>query len=701
MFHTQRARLAQSASLLTIAAVFAAAPSFRGAQAEDAVIAEGYDLGTIYVTGEKIVRDIADTSSSVAVITADEIAEERAGKDDVQGAVEGTPNVFYNGSVSTPIFRGVNSEGPQTGAYAFFGGTVPRATVNVDGHYQSYNELFYGATSIWDVDSIEVFRGPQTTVQGANAIAGAIIVNTKDPVFYREGAYRLEVGNYNQRRASFIYNAPIGEQLAARIALDYSARDTFITYSSPVFSQNEFGQNFKNMNGRAKLLWAPMDVPGLEVMLTYSHTRSNRPSIEGAGPPYDDLVSPTTQMPSWEQTTDVGILDVEYDFGNGMMLSNQTQYSQADVDRRVSQNPAAGDADIRQDTYTNETLLSFGQPDDVVSGIMGLWAAYTTADEVLNQGGISTFKDQKHNLGLFGELTWRMTDRWTLNAGLRYERDQIQRSGTVSPFFAKSNLNYAETFTELLPKLSLAYDITEDFTVGALVKKGYNPGGVSLDFLYTHEFQNFDKETVWDYELFTRANLMGDKLFVNGNLFLMDYSNAQQNITGDVNGVTYVHTINAESARSYGLELSMDYQPISTLSLQAGLGLLNTEFTDFPEQSAWVGNAFANAPGTMFSVGASWDVTDRFNIGGDMRYVDGYYSDAANTPAYRVNGYTLVDLQASYRINDAVELYGYVNNVFDERVPVLLQPARGSTSAFTQASVTSPRMVGIGVRGTF
>jgi outer membrane receptor protein involved in Fe transport len=60
---------------------------------------------------------------------------------------------------------------------------VPRATINLDGHYLNYNEMYFGAPSVWDVDSIEVYRGPQTTSQGANAIAGAIVVKTKDPTF--------------------------------------------------------------------------------------------------------------------------------------------------------------------------------------------------------------------------------------------------------------------------------------------------------------------------------------------------------------------------------------------------------------------------------------------------------------------------------------------------------------------------------------
>ena len=686
----------RGASLLAIAAALSTQP----AHAQDAFEEDGSFLGTIFVTGEKVVRDITETGSSVSVIDDEQITDEKPGKDDVRTVIQGTPNVLYPDNVSAPIIRGINTEGPHTGANAFFAGTVPRATINVDGHYQNYNEFYFGATSVWDVESIEVFRGPQTTSQGANAIAGAIIVNTKDPTFYTEGAYRLEYGNYDQKRASFAWSGPLSEQVAARIALDYSARDTFIEYTGASFTQNEIGQDFSNFNARGKLLWAPTDIDGLEVKLTYSHTDTTRPSVEGAAPPYGDMESIAIWNPGWDQTTDTGILDIDYDFGNGWALSNEAQASWSKVDRRVG-TPGAGDADVDQENYTNELLLSYGQPDDVLSGIAGIYMAYTTQDEMLDQGGISTFKDQKHNLGIFGELSWRFADAWTLTGGLRYQRDSIRRTGDVSPAFANSDVDYDQTFEEILPKVTLAYDVRPGWTVGAMVAKGYNPGGVSLDFVSSGEWENFEPETVWDYELFTRASLLDDRLFLTANLFFMDYTNAQQNITQAINGVTYIHTINAESAQSYGLELAADYRPVDNLVLRGSLGLLQTEFTDFPAAAAYEGNAFASAPGLMASLGADWSVTDRIVLGGQIRYVDGYYSDAANTPAYEVDSYTLVDLRASYAIRDNIELYGYVNNVFDEVTPTLLQPARGASAPYTQASLTSPRMFGIGIRGTF
>lgn len=689
-----RRRLTQGVSIITLLAALPAMP-LHAQQAETGPIV----LDTIIITGDNIARDLMETPSSVSVVTAEELEREKPGKDEVRTVIQGTPNILYTDNVSTPVIRGQDAQGPHTGANAFFAGSVPRATINLDGHYLSYNELYFGATSTWDVDSIEVFRGPQTTSQGANAIAGAIIVNTKDPSFTPEGAYRIEAGNYNQRRASVAWSAPITEELAARVALDYSGRDSFIDYVSPNFVQNEIGQEFMNANARVKLLWQPAEIAGLSVKLTYSHSRMKRPSAEGASAPFDDLASVTNTMPAWDQTTQTGILDVDYDLGNGLVLSSKTQYSTSDVERRIGA-VNMGDANVDQDNYSNESKLSFGSLDDTFSGVAGIYVAFTDQDEWLEQGGPSTFRDRKSNLGIYSELNWRIDDRWTLSGGLRYQRDHIRRTGDVSPLFANSDVDYDRTFDEILPKLSLSYQVNPDWMVGGMISKGYNPGGVSLDFAGSKDWTDFDAETVWNYELFTRAELLEGTLFLTGNLFYMDYKNAQHNISTLVDGQSYVQTVNAQDAESYGLELALDYRPIDSLTLRGSLGLLHTEFTRFEQMPAYEGNEFARAPGKMFSLGASWDATDRLNLGGQVRYIDGYYSNTANTPTYEVDGFTLVDVNASYRINDRVEVYGYVNNLLDEHAPTLLEPARGDV-VFTQASLTAPRMVGLGLRGRF
>lgn len=690
-------RLMSGVSALTLATMFVTPVLGQDQQAEAAGTTV---LKPIVVTGEKVARDMKNTASSVSVKTAEEIRKEKTGDPTVSEAIKDIPNIVYTDNVSAPIIRGQDTQGPNTGSIAFFTGTVPRATINVDGHYLGYNEFIYGASSIWDVDSIEVFRGPQTTSQGANAIAGAILVNTKDPTFTPEASYQAEIGNYHQKRASFAFSGPlIEDELAARMAIDYSGRDTFIDYINSAFAHSGTDQDFKEFNGRFKLLWEPSEVPGLSTKLTYSYNASNRPSQEAASRPFEDLNHITTTMPNFRQYTNTGILDINYDFENGVKLFNQTQFSASTAKRRVGI-ANNGDADVDLRNTSHETRVTFGDQEDVLSGVAGIYYAHTNADEVLYLRGTSRFNDTKDNLGLFSELSYRLTDQWTLTGGLRYQQDQIQRAGyrTLSAT-SRSSVNYDETFSEILPKASLAYAINDDWTVGGLVSRGYNPGGVAFD-LTTSKWRSFDKETIWNYELFTRASVLDDTLTVNGNLFYMDMKNAQFNVPVVVStGISESYTVNAEEAHAYGLEIGADYRILDNLTLKASAGLLKTKIDEISSNAAYVGKEFAKSPGYSFTIGASWDVTDKFTVSGQVRHLDGYYSDTDNKAVYAIDPYTMADVRASYKFQDELEFYAYVKNVFDERAPTLMKENRGIGGI--EASMTEPRMFGIGVRGTF
>lgn len=678
------------------AAALSLLPAFP-AVAQDTAASGATTLEAITVTGEKVSRDMKNTASSVSIKTSREIDREKTGNSSVSEAIADVPNVVYSDSVSAPVIRGQDSQGPLTGQGSFWGGTVPRATINLDGHYLNYNEFYFGATSVWDLDSIEVFRGPQTTSQGANAIAGAIIVNTKDPTFTPEGAYLAEIGSYDSKRTSIALSGPIVEdQLAARLAIDYSGRDTFIDYVNAGFQHGDTDQDFSAVNARFKLLWEPAEVPGLTAKLTYAHNSSNRPSQEAASRPFDALKHITTTMPTWEQHTNTGILDITYDLDNGIKLFNQTQYSSSNV-KRTTGLVNGGDANVDQANVSNEARVTFGDETDDVSGVAGFYYARTQTDEILYLSGISSFDDTKRNLGLFGEVSYRFAERWTLTTGLRYQNDSIERVGTS--VFAPTPVDFDATFSALLPKASLAYAVNDDWTVGALVSRGYNPGGVSLN-LTARRWQPFEEENIWNYELFTRATLLDDRLTVNGNLFYMDFDNAQYTIPVVVSpGVTQSYTINAEKAHAYGLEVGADYQLLDNLTIKGSAGILRTRIDEIASNVAYVGNEFAKSPGYMVTFGISWDATDKFNLSGQVRHLDGYYSDTANTPAYVIEPYTVADIRASYQVHDHMEVYGYVKNVFDERAPTYMQQNRGIGGI--EASMTAPRMFGIGVKGTF
>jgi outer membrane receptor protein involved in Fe transport len=710
------AQLLHGASALSILSFAVVSPAAAQEAAASGAVASGSGassnvivLDTVTVTGEKVTRDLKDTAASVAIKTAKEIEKEKTGNATVTEVVSDVPNVIYTETVGIPVIRGLDGQGPNTGAGAFFSGTVPRATINVDGHYLNYNESYFGATSVWDLDSIEVFRGPQTTSQGANAIAGAIIVNTKDPTFTREGAYQAEIGNYNQKRASFMLSGPLVEnELAGRIAIDYSGRDTFIDYISSAYSGEGTDLEFKALNARGKLLWQPSEIPGFEAKLTYSLNKTNRPTQESAYLPFEDLNSYAATMPTWKQDTHTGILDISYDFGNGYKFYNQTQYSDSSVHRKMPR-AGIGAADVEQTNFSNEARVTFGEQEDVISGVAGIYYAHVSTDEKLDLpgrfpgagNGYSTFDDTKDNLGLFSEVNWKFAEQWTVTGGLRYQHDQIKRHGLST--YAAGAADFDKSFSALLPKLSITYAATPDWNIGALVSRGYNPGGVTLDFgAASPAWRDFKEESIWNYELFTRASLLDNRLVVNGNLFYMDFKNAQYNIPAEIApNVDSSYTINADKAHSYGVEIGADYLLLDNLTIKGSAGILRTKIDEISlnTQTSYVGNEFAKSPGYMLSLGVSWDATEKLNISGQVRHTDGYYSNIANDPAYAVGSYTVADARVSYQFTDAFQVYGYVKNIFDERAPTYMQANRGIGGL--EAAMTPPRMFGVGVRGSF
>ncbi len=660
--------------------------------------AQEASLPAVVVKGDMRSRSLQETASSVTVLGVQALAD-RAGAATVADAVVDVPNVLYTSTVSAPIIRGQDTQGPNFGSTAFFGGTIPRATINLDGHYLGYYEYVFGATSIWDVDSVEVFRGPQTTAQGANAIAGAIVVHTKDPSLQREAAYQLEAGSQARKRASVMLSGPlVGNELAARLAVDYWSRDTFITYTNPRFAQGNTDQDFRSLSLRGKLLWAPSHLPGLTAKLTYAHTDHNRPTWETASAPFEDLNNATASMPSWKQNADTGVLDVEYDFDNGMRLLNQTRFADAHVERRTE--PANnGTAVVNQRTWSNDLRMSWGAVQSTLSGVLGLYVAQVKSDDTLFIRGTSLFDDQKQALGVYSEATYRFADRWALTGGLRYQRDHIRRQGT-SPY-AKAALAYGQTFDALLPKVSLAYEWAPDATVGALVSKGYNPGGVNLSVAQA-KYVTFDAESVWNYEIFSRARLLDKRLTLSANLFFSDFRDSQRLLPDYLNGVQYgAVAVNADRAKSRGLELGMDYLVRSGLHLKAGVGLLHTRIGTFtaPGGAAYVGKEFGSAPGHMLSLGVDWNITPAMRLAADVRRTDRYHSSDENTAAYAIGAYTVANARVTYSVRKGLEVYGFVNNLLDERAATYRYADRSVGGIV--ANVLEPRTIGFGIKGTF
>ncbi|WP_071826630.1 TonB-dependent receptor [Xenorhabdus bovienii] len=655
------------------------------------------DADIITVTGEKTARTLQRTPSSVTVISGQAIRNKPEATT-IGDILQGTPNVLYTSTTGAPSIRGIETNGPLVGGNTFLSKPIPRATISVDGRYISSAEFSLGRGPVWDVNSIEVFRGPQTTTQGANSIAGAIIVKTNDPTFTPEFDGQVLYGSHQKKQTSFTVNEPLTESLAVRLAVDYSDRNTFIKYTNPRFFDSDMNKDFENLDARVKALWQPLDSPWL-VKLTYSHTAAKNPDTESATLPYHKLKSSTLAINRAKTSSDVGILDLQYEFENDIVLSNQLQYSESKY-RYTFTKMIPGIANRDSNNVTNETHLNFGDEYSIWSGVTGLYYSRDKARNVLNNTlGKADADLTNTSVGLFSEATRRFAGKWALTGGLRYQYDQVKHEGVTS-YVPGIHHEYSKGFHAVLPKVSLAYDMTDDITVGTLVSKGYAPGGTGVNFS-GHSYYTFEPEKAWNYELFARGKALDNRLLVTGNIFYTDYKGFQssvQDYTRDrPNGSILV---NSDKAVTYGLELGADYRALDNLNLSGGFGLLHTEIKKFADYrgNTFEGKRFAKAPGYMFNVGADWNITEKFRLSGALRYVDNYFSDDQNDPELRVSSYLVSNLRFSYNPTNNLELFVYGNNIFDKRVPTNKSHDR---TAGIAGNMLEPREVGIGAKVSF
>ena len=285
-------------------------------------------LGPVTVTGERIERTVLDTPTSVAVVTGEEI-ERTPAFNDVEDVLDAVPNIVTGGtSFNGATIRGIDTTGLLSAGTAFFGGARPRASITVDGRPLGFNEFIYGETSVWDLERVEVFRGPQTSAQGVNSIAGATYVVTADPTFEPEVKAQAEIGNEERRRLSAAASGPIvEEELAGRVAVDFQGRDSFVDFNArPEDSPDP--NEFENLVARGKLLWEPEN---LSTKLTFSFTQSEGTETQLVGVPFRDLESDRSVI--WRTVAYAGLHDLIYAPSDSLEISNRFSMTTTENER--------------------------------------------------------------------------------------------------------------------------------------------------------------------------------------------------------------------------------------------------------------------------------------------------------------------------------------------------------------------------------
>jgi len=645
----------------------------------------GNTVDTVVVTAEKTPQTLRNTPASAVVATAanlDSMAETYT----TASLLDRIPNIVVTSpGNAAPAVRGLDGTGPAAGADAFFAGTRPRLNYQVDGRTLGYNDSVYLDSDLWDVKQVEVYRGAQSTLQGRNAIAGVVAIETKDPTFDWQGEVRALAGNEDEREISAALSGPLVKDLLAfRLAADYRQSEFYVPFTG--YPEDDNPGRYKSLGLRGKLLLTPM--PGISSLLELSYNDARAPQSGYVVQPYDALVAAVPNQPVFRDRT--GTLISDTNWAINPLVSFELNLSGSDFKVNRYSPAGQGNALIDGVEYVAQPFLRAHTEDDRLSGFIAAYVFRTHQNESIDLFGGGTFRDQTDTTAGFGEATYKITSTLRLTAGARYEEEDRHRVGADGPFA----INFDADYKVFLPKATLAWDAMSNVTVGLTAGRGYNGGGAGFTYSAPFVSYQYAAEYVWDYEGFVRASLLDHRLTLTGNVFYNDYKNLQLPFDLAANS-TVIR--NAQRATTYGAEAQADYRPVTGLDLFANIGLLQTKVNSDADPTVQ-GNDLPRAPAFTSDVGVEVTPWRKLSFSADVRYTDAYYSDAFNTARGRTSPYALANAQVAYDF-PVVRVFVATRNLFDSHAPIAILP--GATPALDDATLTEPRTFTVGMEAKF
>ena len=487
--------------------------------------------------------------------------------------------------------------------------------------------------NLYNIERIEVLRGPQGTLYGRNALGGIIHVITRPVTNTRKTMLTSKFGNYNFQEYRITHNQPIIEdELTANVSLDYRKKGGYF--------HNEFLDNpIDNLNeysARSSIRFTPSD--NLEMELKF-HAEI---STEG-GYPYG-VVDSTGHLntPAYDHKSsyDRNLYTANYRLKQSFKSFDLTyvagfqridDYQDIDQDF-LPMSLVFVDQDQVQDLYVQEINLVSNNAGNL-QWVTGLFGFYQTLNKSVNahfsETGAKMFRlppgmslSTKHydmanySLAWFGQATLKnmLVDKLDFTVGLRteYENDRMdyQYLITISENEReKSTFDEKLEFTEIIPKVALNYRWTNHMNQYLSVSKGYQSGGFNTTF-ETEEGQTFDPEYAWNYETGLKTSFLDNRLSANMALFYIDWTNQQ--IYQPVPSGRGSKLTNAGKSESKGFEFELSYIPVKNLVTSFNVGFTDARFISYERDTAkninYSGNYIPYIPRYTSQVGISYRI---------------------------------------------------------------------------------------------
>ena len=702
-------------SFAAVAAVFLASAPLT---AEDEDARSFVPMDEIVVTAQKREQSLMDVGISVSVADEQEIRDRRMNI--VQDIQLFTPNTHVKEIISglMPIItvRGV-------GLNDFNAANNPAIGVYVDD--VSLSSLALLSSDFFDLERMEVLKGPQGTLYGRNSTAGALnIVTAKPRLGERSGRLSFGAGDYDLFEFEGMGNVPISENLALRI-------------SGKVIDQGEgFWENTTTGNDdgkrdvwmtRVQLLWEPSDRTSVLFKVEDQRARSELGTYEffGALPSphasdcpgnpacmnflgYSDTDGDIYKVasgadPTYELDQLISTLRIDSELGFGT-LTAITGY--IDFDRIWTADVDASPARIL-DFYNTDVVEQISQEVRLAGETnQMLWqvGAFFTNDKVTTvyrgdlQDLLNTTSDSlgdldSTNISAFANLEWSLSERLNLITGVRVtneERDAVVYTDDLASEPPASFLSLTPVGagplrlafiddsiddTSVDWKVGLNWDINDATLLYTSVSKGTKSGGFFTGVVTTNaQLIPYVAEELISYEIGVKGRLIDSALSYEAAAFYYDYKDVQTFI-GDNSGAVPVNRLgNVEGATIYGFDGQIRWAPpaVEGLRLVWGVGLLDTELESFTSGADVIpkGNEQPDAPGfsTNLALSYSFSVSDAVSaeIAVDGRFQNETYHNALNEPLSESDEYWVINARFSVYLPEDWEVTAWSKNIADE-----------------------------------
>lgn len=701
------------------------------AQSEPPVDKDAVATNTVVITASKRAQKLSDLAGTVTAVSGAEL--EKFGSADAEDLLKLTPGVQFNKSATDGgliSIRGVgtNSNGPSQGFTQSPTGIYIEDVPFTDPFaFVSTPDL-----GLFDLERVEVLRGPQGALYGSSSLGGAIryIVN-KPNTHLTEGSVLVgassTTGGGTGWTSSVMANLPLADGKAGlRFVVNARKEAGFI---------DNLGTGVNDANtvhvdgGRAIFTYKPSD--DFDVTATYLTQHSKQDDGPGISPfnyltgegyvkAYDQLTVRTAYPMRYDSKFDLATIQANWNIGGYRLTSLSGRQTKSRVARE----------DFTRDFYTPETLGEKWTSDGFLNSsaksqelrltpvsagrVNWLAGAFWMNAEIQRdqlvylepRGAVADLRFRRNGeaseRAIFGDAEIKLTDQLIADIGARHYKTELSYDRIVGATGAGDSTPYATGESGTTPKYSLRYVIDSAMSVYALASRGYRFGGIS-NLGSSPAGLPYKSDSLWNYEAGWRWS-PSKTASLDVSVFQIDWSDVQLSelYTDPVTTRSFLVTGNVGKASSQGVELAAGWRPLPSLSLKGALAYTKAVTSGGISLGGTPIAGGTRLPGTAKMQG-SFNATQTFdgpwNSGGRLSALVAYTGKrfAQIDSDLVLPAYTTADLRASLSWS-GVEVTAYANNAFNARG---LSSGVDFPATYTEFYPIRPRTVGFSLRYDF